>query len=525
MQELLAQVFNEARSAWRFRWYGAATAWLVCLFGWAGVAWQPDIYEAQATVYVDTSSVLRPILGDQIIRPDVATQLTYVRQALLGREHLERVTRENALDLADVTPAEREAALATLRDAIDIDVTTSRGDNTIYNISYRNQLRETAIGVVATLLNSLVEGTLGANQRGTDTAERFLDARISEYENRLQQAEQTLADFKRRNADRLPGSQGGYFEKIRTQRDALESAKKSLRLSESKREQIRAQLNSESPVMPAGAGPELGPPANSLDARIRDYQSQLEKLLLQYTEKHPDVVAVREALARLESQRQAQLTAVGVNDPDQELSRLDANPIHQSLQIALNQIDVEIAGLQADIEDRTQELKKLQSLVDEVPEVEAELARLNRDYDVINQQYQSLTRSRETQSLSKKASDTDQVAFKVIDPPFAPFKPVAPPRLLMLAMVFFGSLGGAAALCWFIAQLKPVFRSTASLRDICGLPVLGAITEARDDRRTRRRRMAVLAFAGAIVALTGLFAAVAAVEVVGPGVHSVLRMV
>src|SRR5262245_8867524 len=95
---LIPQVAAELRSAWRYRWYGAMVAWGLCVVGWAVVAVLPDVYEASARVYVDTSSVLRPILTNQIIPPDVVAELTYVRQSLLGRDHLERVARENGLD-------------------------------------------------------------------------------------------------------------------------------------------------------------------------------------------------------------------------------------------------------------------------------------------------------------------------------------------------------------------------------------------------------------------------------------------
>ena len=45
MLELVQQVLSEARSAWRFRWYAVAAAWVVGLVGLAVVAWLPNVYE------------------------------------------------------------------------------------------------------------------------------------------------------------------------------------------------------------------------------------------------------------------------------------------------------------------------------------------------------------------------------------------------------------------------------------------------------------------------------------------------
>ena len=527
MHEIVQQILTELRSAWRFRWLGVGLAWAVFLVGLVWVARQADVYEASARVYVDTSSVLGPILNDQIVAADVSTELNYVRQALLGREYLERVARETGLDVRAVTPAQRESVLNGLRSGIVIGTSvTARNDpNAIYSIRYRNSQRDTAVGVVSTLLNVLVEDTLGAGREGTDTAEQFLTARIREYETRLQQAETALADFKRENSDRLPGAEGGYFNRIQQEAADLEEARKILRIVESKRNQLQQQLSSESPIIPFGAGSASEPAPDSIDARIRDYRLQLERLLLDYTDKHPDVIAVGEALARLETQRAEQLKALGFADTDQELSNLDSNPIYQAVQIAINETDVEIASLEADVAERVRKLQELQAMMDEVPQVEAELVRLNRDYDVIYGQYQALVQSRETQSLSRKASDTDQVNFRIIDPPLADFRPVAPDRLPLLAMAFIASLAAGGGLTWLIAQLRPVFSDPKTLRDVCGLPVLGVVSRAWEARYRLRKRMIFLSFAGAIIGLFALFAVAALVEVAGPGLNSLARLV
>jgi polysaccharide chain length determinant protein (PEP-CTERM system associated) len=523
MQELLDKTLREVIGAWRFRWYGILLAWAVFLLGWGATAVLPDSYEATARVFVDSTSSLRPVLNNQvnqIIPADVAIQLSYVRQALLGRPQLERVARANGLDADAASPIEFEATLADLRESIRI---TSRDNtNTVYSISYRSSDREQAIGVVATLLNALEEDTIGANQEGADTASRFLEERIADYEQRLQHAETALAEFKRRNSDRLPATQGGYFERLRLARDNVSAGERELRLAVSRRDRIQEQLSSESPVMPAGTETITEEPEpNSLDARIRDYRAQLDALLLQYTDLHPDVINAKEALTRLEAQRAEQLRALGVLDPNQELSSLGTNPVYQSLRIALNEANVEIAAIEADVGERRAEANRLQALIEEVPEVEAELARLNRDYNVIYEQYQSLVRSRETQDLSERAQDADQVQFRTIDPPLADFAPVAPNRLLLLAGVFMAALGAGGALCWLLSQLSPVFTSASILREVCGLPVLGTVSYAAP--LSRWRGLSVVGFAAALGALTMLFGAAVVVEL-GPGIRSLVGL-
>jgi polysaccharide chain length determinant protein (PEP-CTERM system associated) len=533
MNELLTEVVSQVRSAWRFRWYGVAAAWAICLTGWAVVVLMPDVYEGSARVYVDTSSVLRPLLNRQIVASDIETRLLYVRQAMLGRNYLERVAAENGMLSAVTGARERDIVLDRVRDSIVIDAVPasretvrpdgSRDTSTIFTVSYRDGDPGVAVGVVTTMLNLLIEDTLGENRQNTDTAERFLDERIREYESRLQLAEQALAEFQKANSGRLPGSEGTYFERMQREREALAEVRRKLNLADSRRSRLQEQLRGETPVVAADNPGLREPPPDSLDARIRDRRAELDRLLLQYTDKHPDVIATREALTRLEQQRLEQLSALGIGNPDQQLSSLGSNPVYQALQISLNEIDVEIATLQADVTDRGQRLAELQALINEVPEVEAELARLNRDYAVVREQYQALIQSRETQKLSRQASDTDQAQFRILNPPDAGTSPVAPPRLLLLVAVLAAAFAVCGGICYLLAQFKPVFSTARALREVVGLPVLGAVSRVSLNALARgRQRFALISFAAAMSALVLLFGVVAFVELRGPGFRGLI---
>ncbi|HEY8549718.1 MAG TPA: XrtA system polysaccharide chain length determinant [Vicinamibacterales bacterium] len=528
MQELLQQVLSELRSAWRFRWYAVLAAWVTAAAGVGVVAWLPDVYEASARIYIDTTSVLRPLLSDRIVPPDVTTHLLYVRQALLGREYLERVAAEHGLDAEASSYAEREKMLERLRENIQIRADPAGRDNSaagsnIFSISFRHERPEVAVGVVRSLTDALIEETLAGNREGTDIASRFLEERIAEHEARLQQAEQALAEFQRENFGKLPGSEGSYFERMQREREALEQVRRDLRLAESRRERLRQQLQSETPVMLEDPALNREPPPNSIDARIRDQRAELDRLLLQYTERHPEVIARRESLERLEQQRAEQLRSLGVSDSAQQLSTLGANPVYQAVQIALNEVEVEIATLEADARDREARLRELQALIDEVPGVEAELARLNRDYNIIYEQYQALVKSRETQQLSQQASATDQVDFRVLNPPIASPEPVAPPRLLLLAAVLVAAFGIGGGLSYVLSQIRPVFSSTKALREVTGFPVIGAVSRLTLDPMARiRRRVELVSFIMAVGALVAATGAVALFELVGPGVHSLV---
>src|SRR5690606_2557093 len=153
---------------------------------------------------------------------------------------LERVAAENGLDTLTMSVADRERMLDRLRTNIVIEAVPANQDNSssIFTIRFRDQRADVAEGIVRSLLNFLIEDTLGADREGTDVASRFLDERIAEHEARLESAEQALAAFQRANAGKLPGAEGGYFERMQRERDALAQTQRELRLAQSRRDRL-----------------------------------------------------------------------------------------------------------------------------------------------------------------------------------------------------------------------------------------------------------------------------------------------
>jgi len=219
-------------------------------------------------------------------------------------------------------------------------------------------------------------------------------------------------------------------------------------------------------------------------------------------------------------QHRAMIDAVKRNDE----VVLSAGIVGKVTKVADNgEVEVEIATLQADIRGREQRLKELQGLINEVPEVEAQLAKLNRDYNVVKEQYQALAQSRETQKLSTKASDQDQVDFRVLNPPTVGSKPVAPKRLLLLAGVLAAAFGAGGGLCYILAQMKPVFSTAKSLRELVELPVIGSVRRVMTSPGARAQQRANLfAFSAALAALVVVFAVAVLVEVGGRGLRALL---
>ncbi|MEW8193433.1 MAG: Wzz/FepE/Etk N-terminal domain-containing protein, partial [Candidatus Thiodiazotropha sp.] len=126
MNDIILQITNYIRSAWRFRWLAVALAWTIALIGWAVIFILPDKYESEAKVYVDTESVLRPLLEGLAVQNDMNQRLHLMTRTLLSHENLQKLILQTDLDHQATNREEREQLIDWLRKTIVIDVDRRR---------------------------------------------------------------------------------------------------------------------------------------------------------------------------------------------------------------------------------------------------------------------------------------------------------------------------------------------------------------------------------------------------------------
>ncbi|MBV9696494.1 MAG: hypothetical protein JO005_06145, partial [Gammaproteobacteria bacterium] len=285
-----------------------------------------------------------------------------------------------------------------------------------------------------------------------------------------------------------------------------------LTIAEQKRDELRRQLAGEVPLMGSAAGVN----GNAMDtaSAIREAQGRLDELLLRYTDKHPDVIAARRTLEELKQRHATEQAAIRRGDQNAiAASGLAANPVYQGIRLQLSQADVEVAAATRQLADREKRIDDLKKMMTTAPEVEAEYARLNRDYDVTRGQYQALVERLNRAKLSDKADATGVVRFEVVDPPTGGDHPVAPDRVRLILTVLAGGLVAGLAVAYFMHQLRPVFTSARQLMELTQLPVLGSVSMTWLERHKAQGRRAIWAYSavvGILVTLTLILVSVQA---------------
>ncbi len=467
---------------WRYRWRALLVSWLTCAFGWAVVYSLPNVYEATTRVFVDTDSVLRPLLRGLTTESNVMNQVNMMTRALLSRPHLEEVARETDLDLRAGTPREMEKLIESLRAKIQIKTSA----NQLYTISFSDRDPRTAHAVVQTLLSNFVGDTLQTNRTDSQDAIRFLNNQIEEHEARLVEAEEILAQFKKDNVGAMPDTTGDYYRRLQTASAALDQYKAQLNLAYRKRSELKRQLATEQPVLRADSL------SDEYDRKIAAAENDLRNLSLNYTDRHPDVIALKDSLERLQQRRDAALAS---GESSSTIDPNDLNPVYQSIKTEQNNTAVQIAQLQVRINQQQGIVQSLQKSVNTVPVVEAELSKLNRDYEVTKVRYEALLERFESAQLTRQAEqNSEDVKFRVIDPPTVPLEPVGPNRILFLIIALAFGLAGGGMFAYAMNQVNPIFSGPANVTSVSGARILGTISVILTPGQKIAQRLQLSAF-------------------------------
>jgi polysaccharide chain length determinant protein (PEP-CTERM system associated) len=505
MAELTAVILTFLKAIGKYRWYAIIISWIVAIIGWIVVYSLPNDYQASARVYVDTQSVLKPLLSGMTTLPNLEQQVMFMRRTLISRPNVERVMRMVDLDLKTKNVKEHEKLVDELIEKIKISG-TERDD--IYTISYNNPNPKLGKDVVQSLLTIFVEGSFGGKRQDSEKAVQFIDDQIKTYEEKLTQAENELKDFKIKNLGLLPRGTNDYSTSMVELTDRLSQARLELVEAEQARNAIKRQIGgSDTPGKPSlQANPEL-------DGRIQAVIKNLDALRMQFTEQHPDIITSKRLLAQLEEKKREEArTQVPSSDPGASYS-----PMLQQMKIALSEAEAKVASLRARVDEYTARATRLKAQSSAAPEVEAQLSQLNRDYAINKENYQKLVERRESAKLSGDLSSaTDMLTFRVIDPPTAPITPAGPnrPRLFSVVFVLALALGLGAAL--LMSQFRPTFLSQAALREVTGLPILGSISMNWTPDQKAHHKKKLYALGASVLMLFGAYGAVMAVILIRP---------
>ena len=491
MHEVLSLVFTYVWGAWRYRWLALVISWAVALGGWVWVWQMPESYVAKARVYVDTNTVLRPLLRGIAIQPDIDERIALMSRTLLSRPNLEKLMRMTDLDLEVNTDEEKEELLSDLGSSISLGGDSA--NTSLYYISVKNEDRNTARRIAQALITVFIESSLGDKRTDSTSAQSFLDQQIADYEQRLIAAEARLARFKQENVNLLPGGGADYYGALQSARADLSRAQLALREMQNRQQELEKQLRGEGSALMSSSN------NTPLDERIQSLQVRRDALLTAYTEKHPEVRQITGLIEELKAEKELQMEQFREDPSGAALS--DA-PMYQGMRSMLAEAEANVAELNVRVAEFQQRVTALEEKVNDIPEIEAHMKQLNRDYEVVSRKHQTLLEKRESAQISEDMEhNASDVVFRVIDPPFVPSTPSEPNKVMLNGAVLVMALGVGAGVAVLLFLLSPVIGAPQMVINSTGLPLLGTVTLNQPPEQKRRELYGVLTFSVLTVGL------------------------
>lgn len=514
MDEIIGQIATIAKGIWKHRWLGLLVAWVVAIVGAAVVFRIPDRYEASARIYVDTQSILKPLMAGLTVQPNVDQQVVMLSRTLISRPNVEKLIRMADLDLGSNSKESQAALVNQLTKHLEIK--SSARDN-LYTLSYQDSEPGKAKRVIQSLVSIFVESSLGDSMKGSVAAKRFLDEQIKSYEAKLEDAELRLKNFKLRNLDLQTGDGKDSISRLSEMSSKLDQAKLELLEAENARDSALRQIENQQKMDSSTRGllqeSEMTVSTPEINARIESVNGNLDTLLQRYTELHPDVVGARRMLKELERQKQQQSAELRKSAMSNFGSSIGGafgsdNLAVQEIGRLLAASQVQVAALRARVQEYSSRYARARSQMRTTPQIEAEYTQLNRDYAIHKKNYDDLVSRREAAALSGELESSAGVAdFRLIDPPTVSAGPVAPNRMLLVPVALLVGVAAGLALAFALSQFRPVFHDSRSLRTVVGLPLLGVVTMVLSETAKQQKRADMRRFVMASSGLIGIFVA------------------
>jgi polysaccharide chain length determinant protein (PEP-CTERM system associated) len=474
-----------AASAWRHRWKAVAVIWVVALLGWTAVRLLPDRYVSTARIYADADAVLGMLLRGIAMDNSPAAQVEVLQRTLVSRPNLERMVDRSSLAQRIAAGADREKTIQTL----SRDLRFGSQTRNLFTVEYVDTDPLVAQNVVQEVVDLFLELASGSDRRQMENARSFLLQQLAAYEQQLREAERRRADFTARYQDLL--ALNGSTSRLEAVRTRMHTMRGELSDAIKRRDLLKQQI---------AATADTAPPASAATSVV-EAEQRLLVLRQRYTERHPEVAAARANLEAARAVAGGRRTTAGTPTP---------NPAHEQLLVRIVDADSQIASLERQLHDMEAESNRLEEMARNAPEVQAQFANLDRDYNVIRRNYEELLARRESVNIAEAArTGTDRVTLEVVDPPSMPTSPTSPKRLLLAAGVLLAALGAGGALLFLQVQLDTTFYTMRELRRI-GPPVLGTLSApSRSRLRSAEVMLVVLCLLplplGMVVAVVGPF--------------------
>jgi polysaccharide chain length determinant protein (PEP-CTERM system associated) len=480
------------------RWLMIIPFCLVMIVGIYLAITLPKIYEATTLILVEPQSVPANFVRE-IVSSEIDSRITTIQQQILSRTNLEKIIDQFKLFTGPGSEnLFMEDKVGTMRNRIQVEVSRTRrqGPNA-FTISYKDANPETAMKTANGLATLFIDENLKIREAQALGTSDFLEAELETMRKRLVVVEEKLREYRERYRGELPEQLDSNLRILASlqqqlnEREARISDERNRLIEVENQIQARKQMLETSSIAQSGTDEMV-----TLD----QLKQQLENLQSSYTEKHPDVIRLKEKIASLEAMQTTGKPGAGATE------QADRFLQDRTLNEQINQrteIRIALKGLTDDIAKIRRQINTYQQRVERTPKREEELLALRRDYNNIQESYNSLlNRKLEAEIAVNMEKKQKGEQFRVIDPARVPHKPISPDLRRLFMMVLAVGLGLGGGLIFLVDFFNSSLKDPEKFEDDLGVAVLATIPKVYQKKDLRLKRLnGVLTVVSILVAL------------------------
>ncbi|MGE0684094.1 MAG: XrtA system polysaccharide chain length determinant [Candidatus Binatia bacterium] len=461
----------------------------------------PNLYTASASILVEGQQIPQDYIRTTVTM-GLERRLQILNGKILSGTQIQQMVQQFDLykDLRDKEVPEAMIIAAMRRD-VGVEVKGRGGDNTVvFEVSYTGPEPGKAVDVASSLAASYIEGNRRMREEQADATSMFLQSESDKIEKRLRGTEQEVLEYKRHHMGEIP-------EQLDANVATLSVLQKQLEVIADNLSRARERQNMLSRAAEVDASLSLLERSNSQLPRetpLVALRRQLHELKFRFSDKHPDVIRLKQQIAAAEEEMQKQPPAQGAATPlSSPPPRLSVVELEQaSLDEQIKSLTVQMAKVQGEIELYKQRIEN-------TPRRKQELVVLTRDYNAAKDLYASLSKRLEEAKLANNLEQLQKAErFRLLEPAVYPQQPAGPKRMLLLLLGCALSLGGGAAAAVLWEMLDTSIHRVDDLRTLTTAPILGVIPQimTEGDLQASRLRQ-VLGVMALMLALGGVVGA------------------
>jgi polysaccharide chain length determinant protein (PEP-CTERM system associated) len=491
--------------ALRRKWWIVVPVFLVLIAGWLYYKNSPKIYLASTLILVESQRVPQEFVPSTVT-DDLTARLGTITQQVHSRTNLEQIIQRFELypsqeestpgflskvksrifvitGLSQASEVQDESdgpsmqgLVQNVRNKITIDL---RPRNQGFEISFKWNDPVVAARVANALASQFIDQNLRVREEMAVGTTRFLDVEVQRLQEELQTREIALENFKRQHMGSLPSQ-------LQSNLNILIQLKEELGRVEEQAQQIMYEIQLARRLhASADQGVQPFEQESALAREIRELEESLKQMRVRYTEQHPEIQALKRRLEQL--QQEQDLAMAEAPYADQTQFNRPVNRDGQMRQIELEQAQRRLSVYESRINDLRRQIRIYEQRVEETSEVELNLRNLERDYNAVNERFQTLLRRKLDAELSEQMERRQQgEQFRVVDQAIPPDRPFSPDRNRIMLLSLFIGLGMGGGLAYLRESLDSAFYSAAEVEQTLKPEVLISLPYIEKIRKGRK---------------------------------------